>query len=54
MCEVMLDKNGNLAHWTECRSMSPMGESVEGLIGDIQRSVFKAVTRRARSEEYGK
>jgi len=36
LCEVMLDKNGNLAHWTECRSMSPTGESVGELIDDIR------------------
>jgi len=36
LCEVYLDKNGKLDKWTESRSMSPMGESVEELIDDLQ------------------
>ena len=36
LCEVYLDKDGKLDKWTESRSMSPMGESVEELLGDLQ------------------
>jgi len=36
LCEVYLDKDGKLDKWTESHSMSPMGESTEELLGDLQ------------------
>ncbi|MCL2591969.1 MAG: hypothetical protein FWD82_01265 [Defluviitaleaceae bacterium] len=36
LCEVYLDKDGKLESWTESRFMSPMGYTVDELMGDLQ------------------
>jgi hypothetical protein len=36
ICEVYLDKDGKLKMWTESHRMSPYGETIDELIGDLQ------------------
>ena len=36
ICEVYLDKDDNLEAWTENFNISPSGNTIEELVGDIQ------------------
>ena len=36
VCEVYLDKDGKLTAWTEDNQMSPYGETLDELLGDLQ------------------
>ena len=36
ICEIYLDKDGKLETWTENSKMSPFGDTVEELLGDLQ------------------
>ena len=36
LCEVALDKDGKLLAWTKNYKMSPYGDDIDDLIGDLQ------------------
>ena len=36
ICEVYLDKDDKLEMWTESRQISPMGDTIDELLGDLQ------------------
>jgi|GEM_PF-3240462 len=43
LCEVYLDKDGKLDKWIASRFISPMGESVEELLDDLQFMLNNAI-----------